>query len=464
MEPPLRSRRCLPPLLPRAPPRNGQFSRDKTMVMMRTLGPRWFLPLVFLAVGSAGALWACNIPVFRYAMDHWEADPYEAVVLHEGPLGQEHQAWLDQLRAAADDPRRPANLEVTAIDLAELDDQDRQAWQQRVGTTELPWVQLRFPRVSGIDQQIIAGPLDDSWGEGVLDSPARREIVDRLADGDSAVWVLLSSGDAQADAKAEKLMQEYFDRLAEPGAPTAASPAGELSLFFDDDPRAAQPNPSTGGDPASGDQEPPRFTLLRVDRDDPQERVFVSMLLATEDDLHEFDAPITLPVFGRGRAFYALVGDGITENNLREITEFLLGDCSCEVKAGNPGADLLFAADWQSMVSENALEEREFPSLLGPGAFELAEATPASARSVGSASQADASSAPKASDESIRAGRGAAAGEKEAEEEVRVQAGGGDLDTIVMVPLGVAVAGALLALLAVVAVGTVVLTRRGDAG
>jgi hypothetical protein len=88
------------------------------------------------------------------------------------------------------------------------------------------------------------------------------------------------------------------------------------------------------------------FSLLRVSRSDPAERWLVRMLLASEPDLATTKGPLVFPVFGRGRALYALAGDGITDANLTKAADFLTAACSCKVKAANPGTDLLIAADW----------------------------------------------------------------------------------------------------------------------
>ena len=52
----------------------------------------------------------------------------------------------------------------------------------------------------------------------------------------------------------------------------------------------------------------------------------------------------------RGRVVVPLIGKGITTDNLGEIATFLTGPCSCQVKALNPGVDLLMNCDWQSAV------------------------------------------------------------------------------------------------------------------
>jgi hypothetical protein len=56
---------------------------------------------------------------------------------------------------------------------------------------------------------------------------------------------------------------------------------------------------------------------------------------------------MVFPLFGRGRAMPALVGAGITPENIKDAAAFLAGPCSCEVKRDNPGVDLLLTADWE---------------------------------------------------------------------------------------------------------------------
>jgi hypothetical protein len=73
------------------------------------------------------------------------------------------------------------------------------------------------------------------------------------------------------------------------------------------------------------------------------------LLLGSEADLGEYsNEPVIFPVFGRGRALYALIGEGINTDNIRETVAFLVGPCGCEIKMMNPGVDLLMAANWDA--------------------------------------------------------------------------------------------------------------------
>ena len=84
---------------------------------------RLFIPLALLAVlllAPAPAR-ACNIPVFRFAIDFWPSDPYRLTVFHRGPLAAEHRQQLDRLEkyAAGDTPVevkfQPAGARTTVI-------------------------------------------------------------------------------------------------------------------------------------------------------------------------------------------------------------------------------------------------------------------------------------------------------------------------------------------------------------
>ena len=99
------------------------------------------------------------------------------------------------------------------------------------------------------------------------------------------------------------------------------------------------------------------------------------MLLNSESDLYEFDDPIAIPVFGRGRSYFALVGKGINDDNIDEACQFLAGACSCEVKSQNPGVDLLFRVNWELLVEDTPTDEVVLPQLTGLGEIELAGET-----------------------------------------------------------------------------------------
>jgi hypothetical protein len=109
---------------------------------------------------------------------------------------------------------------------------------------------------------------------------------------------------------------------------------------------------------------------VSLSRTDPNERALLSMIMNSEPDLDEYvKEPMAVPVFGRGRALYTLIGEGINGDNIREAAAFLTGPCGCEIKMMNPGVDLLIATNWDGAVMQYyeefyaSYEEEELPEL-----------------------------------------------------------------------------------------------------
>jgi hypothetical protein len=310
---------------------------------------------------------ACNIPVFRYALEHWPADPYQIVIFHRGPLGPADQAAVALLEKDAAGTLLSANGTVRLVDLAQDPEPSLRELFEAQGAPKLPWLVVRYPAGANLGANAWAGRLSADAVHALLDSPLRQEIVRRLLGGASAVWVVLESGDRAKDAAVDALLRTELRHLEE-----------TLRL----------PEPEPDDAPGQAERPPLRlsFAMVRVSRHDPAEQVLVRLLLSTEPDLAERAEPMVFPVFGRGRVLYALVGAGINANNLRKTAAFLTGACSCEVKRDNPGTDLLLTADWgtsseadpgqQPAARPNVGQTVPIPGTAAPPADPPSEAAP----------------------------------------------------------------------------------------
>ncbi len=297
---------------------------------------------------------ACSVPVFRYALERWVPDPYHVFLFTRGPLQHEAKKVAELLDGKSLEKAKVANLVLHVVDLSgEVSEQFKKLWQAEK-TDRLPWIVVRYPVWSGIPVPVWAGPPSEQVVRQLVDSPARQEIVKRVAGGDCAVWVFIESGNKKKDAVALKLLQTQLKKLEE-----------ELKLP-PPDPFAAPPD-----QPAADVELKVTFSILKLARSDPAEKLFADMLLGTERDLRDYlgKEPIVFPVFGRARALYALVGDGINEENIVETCVFLIGDCSCQIKAMNPGTDLLVAADWDSLLFGQLSTAEPVPDLTGLSEF-----------------------------------------------------------------------------------------------
>jgi hypothetical protein len=306
------------------------LNRNKTRLLLCLL--------VLSATFAAVSLWACSVPVFRYAMEHWPADLYQAIVFHRGLLSEAQLSLVRELSTDGMAGRLHANVSLRTIDLDQNPAPDVLEFWRGLSANTSPWLVLRYPPASRLGGNIWSGPLAEPAIRPLLDSPARKEVARRLAHGQSAVWVLLEIGDQKKDAAAAALVE-----------PRLAYLATVLKL-----PKLEEQDIVNGLISVGADGLRLEFSFLRLSRSDPAEQAFVKMLLGTEADLEETQEPIVFPIFGRGRALYALVGKGINHETIDEAASFIIGSCSCQVKDQNPGVDLLIEADWDTMLKSQA--------------------------------------------------------------------------------------------------------------
>jgi hypothetical protein len=305
----------------------------------------------------AGPAWACNVPVFRYALERWRPDPYQLVVFHRGPLAGDDEARVKVLRAASLAEEGLCNFGVTLHDVDSGKSESlKQLWQAQK-QAQLPWTALRAPAREPGGETVWAGALADAKPEYLLDSPARREIVRRLCEGETAVWLLLKSGQAAKDKAAAKLLATELQRLEK-----------EMAL------------PEGIGEPGSELMSAVplkiKFSVLEMVRADPAEQIFIRMLLSGQPDLEKADGPIAFPVFGCARVLGGLAGDVFTAEVIENAVVMLCGACSCQIKEMNPGYDLLVRAAWDALLT-GEIKPAEMPPLKGFADFAAQTNAPA---------------------------------------------------------------------------------------
>src|SRR5262245_46178059 len=302
--------------------------------------PRHVLTLLALAWLLAPLpVRACNIPVFRYALERWrhdrDEDRYQVTIFHRGPLADDDRAAVEELRAAGEGPKASANVAAELVDVAgPLDDAARKLWQAHSGRP-LPWMVVRFPDAADDQPPAWAGPLSRDAVRALVDSPARREIARRLLKGDSVVWVLLEGDAAKTEDETPELLSGELKTVEKTLKLPDGVGEGESRLLSALPLRIA-------------------FSVLRVARADPAERMFVAMLLGSQPEEAKGNGPLVFPVFGRGRVLTALTFDALKEGAVKDTASFLCGDCSCLVKRLNPGTDLLMSADWDAILDNPA--------------------------------------------------------------------------------------------------------------
>lgn len=306
-----------------------------------------------MAIGSVAC--ACNIPVFRYALERWQPDQCEVVVFHKSELTTAQERLLESFSEETTGKNGRAGAKIVRSNLSQSTGVHRELWSEIQSQTQasLPYVVVRARISHGKVVNGWHGPLGAIGRSGVLNSPARKELAQRLLAGHSIVWLMIDSADEQRNAAARMMLTENFETLA-----------GTIEL------------PEGIGLPGSElYSEVPlllRFSMLEIDRSDPREEFLIELLSGFQPDAVAQGEPLIIPIFGRGRALEVIPAGDLSGRLMEDLTVFLSGACSCQVKEQNPGFDLLLSVDWDRELFGDGGEpppvkttrDRERPTLL----------------------------------------------------------------------------------------------------
>jgi hypothetical protein len=265
--------------------------------------------LVVTSFALAGDAYACTIPVFRYALDRWEADKFELVL----PIGSSERPELSDLL-------RPHRANSTA-NLSIVTSKDPTAANS----------ELRTARLGG--QAVWGGELNATSLDQILDSPARQKILSKILAGDSVIWVIAQSNSPEDLAEADRIEKRlrFLEQVAalpiqDPNDPDSQlGPGPDLQL---------------------------KFTTLRLDRNNPSETLLLKMLAGPSGDFDHASTSFAAAVFGRGRVLGAWPLEQLDDAALEDASMFLIGRCSCRVKDQNPGWDILMNVDWEKALQQ----------------------------------------------------------------------------------------------------------------
>lgn len=267
------------------------------------------LCLLFLACLFVPAF-ACDVPVYEYALLHWARDDYPVYYLHDGTEATADAQVNALLRKVSAGEEGHANLRFAAVD-ARTDVTRLAPELRRVLAANPDAARPSYLLVSPKGRTLFSGRLTKRDVRDLLDSPKSAALARVLSGGaQGALLVLTDAEDPRNDA-----------------ALAAAREVTEVAAA-----------------------EEKRVGLLQVSRQDPKERWLVRQLLAVEADLAEIPGPMVFGVYGRCHVTEAYLGKGINTLNLTDLVRFMNGPCTCEIKAANLGVDLISNWDWDALV------------------------------------------------------------------------------------------------------------------
>jgi hypothetical protein len=316
-------------------------------------------------------LLACQVPVFRYALERWEPDEFRVIVLHDQPLPEAQQTLIKTIEAASWTEEGHANFNTWVINAAENKSKVVQDLFKKHGKPGDARLMMLYPGVTGVDEPFWVGALTKETAAAVADSPMRKQIRNLILNGKSTVWVVVNSGNPEKDSTAVKHVtatsKDIVKQMALPDGVITQDELLEQADEEDSDELIDFSNPNILRSTIPLKIDPATVTL---NRDNPKEQLLLKMLTVLDGQNVPKDEPLLYAVFGRGRSIGPLVGKEIVEDNIWDMANYIGGACSCEVKRDNPGVDLLMQCDWDTALEESrVIEDKDLPPLVGSAAL-----------------------------------------------------------------------------------------------
>lgn len=289
--------------------------------------------IVIFLLASLGLAAACEVPVFRFALERWPADPLSIEVQADSSSGDEVGAALKWLRNQVEG-QASSNITLKFTDPTGPSD----------GRGLLRLFPAEVPRGNPEFRALWEGPLSEINARRLTGSPAREDIARRLVSGTSAVWVVVSRGDAAADEKAMEAVRRGTSRaMQELSLPSGVIHAEEAAEKFAANPQATM-------DDVLRTKIPLRvaFDVVLIKANDAEEEILREIFSNLAPPGTAGGEPLVAPIFGRGRLLAPAPASIVDENRVFEGCAYLCGACACMVKQQNPGMDLPFRFDWDA--------------------------------------------------------------------------------------------------------------------
>jgi hypothetical protein len=301
--------------------------------------------IVFSLISSLSSLYACTVPVFRYALEReaWSPDIYQVYVIHNGKLSEENTKALNLLQDAStlysggilehkSEIKYPANIKLTKIDVNQKTD-NKVFYEliQKYKNLDKPLLLLSMPKREGRDYNIIwEGELTVTSAYYILDSPTRRMIPREIAKGHKIIWLFI-------DGDSKKENEEKLELLNNSVA-SFSKEFNENHGYVDD--------PANEG--CEIDSNKVDISIIRLSNKDD---LLTNILRAFESEFAETKSPSAFAIFGRGRVLGGCFAKSFNKETIEQACSYITGDCSCEIKQQNPGVDLLVSADWYKVMA-----------------------------------------------------------------------------------------------------------------
>ena len=286
-------------------------------------------------------------------------------VVFDKELPSKEKTKLEKLAEITSNPASPLNLNIETHDVSTLTEAQQWSLRGLDKVESLPSFIVEAPKAMRQQNPLFIKPLSDENLASLSTSPVREQIVKHILSGESAVWVLLLSGDQEKDQKTREALQEGIalaeqnlkisEGVIDPDKIEEAEAKGEID--YEDVLRSKIPLKIS-------------FTIVELSQDDQAETEFIKMITSGMPKEAYAGQNVVAPIFGRGRCLGPMRGSSLTPQAVLESCEKMCGECECSVKSENPGYDIILSAEWDKHVDVAPIvSDKVIPDLTGAGDF-----------------------------------------------------------------------------------------------
>lgn len=301
-----------------------------------------FLLALLLTAGLK--VWTCQVPVFRYALERWNNDPFTIRIFEKGKTPAA-AATYEHVITASD-----ALLQIEHVDVTE--NAGALAWQYEDLNLQgdFPWVQVVSPEHQGEERIVWQGRPSVEWATQLVDSPLRQAISAGLLSGSSVVWLFIPGPNEEENQQLQSNIEGWLKAFE------SEIPIPEGVYHLHDLPDLQGQTVDMDNVLRSNVPLQIKFQVLVARSGQPEEALFEQMIrtfqpLAKSGQQHQ---PFLIPFYGRGRMLPGLPASAISRERIREACNYLCGICSCTVKNQSPGVDLIWNMDWGARLGASA--------------------------------------------------------------------------------------------------------------
>ncbi|PCJ52151.1 MAG: hypothetical protein COA79_24760 [Planctomycetota bacterium] len=313
------------------------------------------------------AIYACKTPVYKYALKNWqERDFYQVIKIFDLKLkkgenkkdkkseSKSKEIQMHPIEKYFKEKGELANADFIAIEKNEDIKNTYGEFMEEIIKKGLKKNKTPFYIITNPDGLAIhTGELSVKDMPSLFMSPARVKIAKELSQ-EKIVLLFVASKNEEKNKKAEKALKEGIKEVI----------VDELEYR------------KNANDPEVTEEEiknykPIKISYVKIDPKDPKEIWLYRQMKKASSYITDDDQPKVFGVVGRGFVFEQYLSeDSLNKEGVADLVLFLSGPCSCTVKSGNPGIDILTNWDWDESI-ESSMDDDEPEQVDGFGGEEI---------------------------------------------------------------------------------------------